>query len=261
MKVFSFFIASVFMTCAFAHESCYVDSTSTPPFMVSDASGMGSKTYENFRSQDNYRNKKNIIPRRSIVKIRKGSEGFASHPNAYVPVEVVSTPDTYQLDEKLMKSRYRYSSGDAVRRKKVTRGVKGFLYSKSLKKADDYTYVVKENSSLLVDNGLYLNKKVLALKPQRSINGKYEILKCCKVFSFFNITENAESNCTTKYNFAPIFSDNSVGKTVALNLGECSSVGDLVPFKNKDINSILGVLKSGFKNDKTSSSTLIVSEI
>ena len=83
------------------NTKCEEVASPEPPFSVSDANGMGWKTYENFRSKDNYRKKENIIPRRSIVKIKKGSEEYADHPDAYVPVEVLGVADTDYHDENL----------------------------------------------------------------------------------------------------------------------------------------------------------------
>ncbi len=212
--------------------------------MVTDATGMGSKTYENFKSKNNYRKNENIIPRRSIVKIKKGSEEYARHSQNYVPVEIISTPNTDKLDENLKNGIYRWSSADKNRMKKAQIGQKGFLYGKSLKKADEFTYIVDEASPLIADNGLS-EKGVVAIKPVIDSNGKFEVLKCCDTQNFTMLPV-----CKIKYQFSSIFADESTGTNVLVDVDSCAVASGLTPFKNDDIVSIMNILKTGFSEDE-----------
>jgi hypothetical protein len=225
-------------------QDCVVDETKTPPFMVTDATGMGSKTYENFKSKDNYRRNQNIIPRRSIVKIKKGSEEYAKHSKSYVPVEIISTPDTDQLDKNLKNGIYKWSSADKNKLKKSKVGQKGFLYAKSLKKADEFTYIVNEASPLIADNGLS-DQGVVAIKPIVDSKGNFKVLKCCNPLL---IPKN--SICKLKYQFSSIFADESVGKDILVDVDNCAVASGLTPFKNQDITPIMNILKTGFSEDK-----------
>lgn len=225
-------------------QSCFKDKSSTPPFMVTDAKGMGSKTYENFKSKNNYRRNQNIIPRRSIVKIKKGSEEYASHSQSYVPVEIISTPDNDKLDENLNNGIYKWSSADRNRMKKAKIGQKGFLYGKSLKKADEFTYIVDEASPLIADNGLS-GRGVVAIKPVIDSNGQFEVLKCCTILNYIS-----EPNCTLKYQFSSVFADDSRGENILVDVDSCAVASGLTPFKNDDILPIMNILKTGFSEDK-----------
>jgi hypothetical protein len=225
-------------------QECIVDKTKTPPFMVTDASEMGSKTYENFKSKDNYRKNQNIIPRRSIVKIKKGSEEYAKHSKSYVPVEIISTPDNDKLDKNLKNGIYKRSSADTNKLKKTKIGQKGFLYAKSLKKADEFTYIVDEASPLIADNGLS-DQGVVAIKPIIDSDGNFKVLKCCEPFSF-----PKKLACKMKYQFSSIFADESVGKNIFVDVDNCAVSSGLTPFKNNDITPIMNILKTGFSDDK-----------
>lgn len=217
---------------------CTQTTTEDEPFNVTDASGMGWKSYENFRSKDNHRKKENIIPRRSIVKVKKGSEDFADHPGAYVPVEVIGVADNDFHDDNLAKGRLRSSSGKVKwqKLKKVENGKKGFLYSKSLKKADEFTYVVTEDSPILADNGLS-DMGVVAIKPVKALGGGYEIEKCCD--SELSEVSVAIPVCTTRYNFRLVYADDTEGKEIFIDVDACNIADNLVPFKNKDVSALM----------------------
>lgn len=222
----------------FSPIQCEETTTDEEPFKVTDASGMGWKSYENFRSKDNHRKKENIIPRRSIVKVKKGSEEFADHPNSYVPVEVLGVADTDFHDENLKKGRLKSASAKASwqKLKKVNKGKKGFLYSKSLKKADDYTYIVTEDSPLLADNGL-TDMGVVAIKPTTDYDGKFTIEKCCEKDSMLYTPKLPV--CTTRYKFRLVYGDDTEGKDVYVDLNKCGVADNLIPFKNNDISALM----------------------
>ena len=245
MKILVFFMLFLCTQNTFSEE-CDVSFTKDAPFMVSDATGMKNKTYENFKSKKNYKKNESIIPKRSIVKIQKGSEEFANHPDYYIPVEVISTPDTSLLDNNLEKGRYRRSSANRNSRKlkKVELGKKGFIYSKSLKKADKYTYILKEDSPLIQANGLS-GKGVVALKPNQDENGNYMLVKCCE-FDFLK----GKMDCSTHYSFLSVFSNDTVGKDILLDTNSCTVTSSLTPFKNKDIIPIMNILETGFDSNQ-----------
>lgn len=217
---------------------CEESTTEEGPFQVTDASGMGWKTYENFRSKDNHRKKDNIIPRRSIVKVKKGSEEFAEHPNSYVPVEVLGVADTDYHDDNLKKGRLRSASAKVnwQKLKKVNKGKKGFLYSKSLKKADEYTYIVTEDSPLLADNGL-TDMGVVAIRPEKGLDGGFAIEKCCDQQSLE--VSVMLPVCTTRYKFRLVYADDTEGKEIFVDVDQCGVAENLVPFKNNDISALM----------------------
>lgn len=219
--------------------SCSMTTTEEEPFNVSDASGMGWKGYENFRSKDNHKKKENIIPRRSIVKVKKGSEDFADHPDSYVPVEVLGVADTEYHDENLSKGRLRSASSKTKwqKLKPVNKGKKGFLYSKSLKRADEFTYVVTEDSPILEDNGLS-DMGVVAIKPVKALGGGYEVEKCCDTESIDVVPKLPV--CTQRYNFRLVYADDTQGKDILIDINACNVADNLIPFKNKDVSALMG---------------------
>lgn len=236
-------------------NQCMEKETTEEPFMVSDASGMGWKSYENFRSKDNYQKKENILPRRSIVKVKKGSSEYANSPDSYVPVEVIGVADTDYHDDKLLKSRLSSASAMAKFQKlgKAYVGKKGFLYSKSLKKADEYTYILKEDSPILADNGLS-EMGVAALKPVKSNNGKYIIDLCCDVHPASSLV--ILSTCKKNYRFKVVYADQSEGKELSIDIASCNIAESLIPFKDDNITAMMNFMKlargggSGFDDSK-----------
>lgn len=213
---------------------CKEINTSTPPFTISDADQMGWKTYENFRSKDDYRKKENIIPRRSIVKIKESSADYADHPDAYIPVEVLSVAETDVHDEKLSEGRLRSASGlnNYQRLSKVQKGKKGFVYSKSLKRADEYTYILKEDSPILDDNGL-TGMGVVAIMPVKAFGSNdYLVEKCCDESS---LIIPAVPDCTTRYKFKLVYKDGEQGEEIYVDINSCGVIDNLIPFKNKEI--------------------------
>lgn len=218
--------------------TCSETTTDVEPFNISDASGMGWKSYENFRSKDNPKLANNIIPRRSIVKVKKGSEEFAKHPDSYIPVEVLGVADTDYHDDNLAKGRLRSSSGTNKwqKLKKVNKGKKGFIYTKSLKKADQYTYIVTEDSPILEDNGLS-DMGVVAIKPVKDLSGGYQVEKCCEAESI-KVTPKIPI-CTTKYSFRLVYADDTEGKEIFIDVDACHIADNLIPFKNKDISALM----------------------
>jgi hypothetical protein len=226
---------------AFQQTKCFDRYTTEAPFSVSDASGMGWKTYENFRSKDNHRKKENIIPRRSIVKIKKGSEDFANSPNSYVPVEVLGVAQSDFHDENLKNSRLSVASSKKQKLKKVNVGKKGFIYSKSLKKADEYTYILKEDSPLLADNGL-TEMGVVAIRPDTNSDGEFLVNECC---THDNTTRDFIAPvCKKKYSFRLVYSDDSYGKSIDLDVNACNIADSLMPFKNKEVVAMMNFISS-----------------
>lgn len=237
----------------FNDQKCTEEVTKKEPFMVTDANGMGWKSYENFRSKDNYRKKENIIPRRSIVRIKKGSEEYAASPDSYIPVEVIGVADTDFHDMKLAQSRLKSASAFHKYQKlaKTNLGRKGFIYNKSLKKADEYTYVLKEDSPILDDNGLS-GMGIVALKPVKSKTGEYIMDKCCKQndYSISYFPQNSEPvKCTTNYRFKLIYADKTEGQEINIDVNACNIADSLIPFQNKDISAMMNFLTLANKSE------------
>ena len=233
------------MNAGFQEEKCVDRYIPEAPFSVSDASRMGWKTYENFRSKDNHRKKENIIPRRSIVKIQKGSEGFADSPSSYVPVEVIGVSESDFHDENLKKSRLSVASSKSQKLKKINVGKKGFIYSKSLKKADEYTYILKEDSPLLEDNGL-TEMGVVAIQPDMNSDGEYLVNECCTHDKFAKVF--AAPICKKRYRFRLVYKDESYGKSIDLDVNACNVADSLMPFKNKEVMAMMNFISSSNKS-------------
>jgi hypothetical protein len=237
----------------FEETKCIQSYVKEGPFSVSDASGMGLKTYENFRSKDNYKKKTNIIPKRSIVKIQKGSEDFVDAPNSYIPVEVIGVADSKFHNENLSKSRLASSSSKRQKLKEVNIGKKGFIYSKSLKKADKYTYILKEDSPLIADNGLS-GMGVVAIQPETNSDGEFIVNQCCTYKSFAGLS--LKPVCKNKYDFRLVYSDNTFGKSIELDVDACNVADSLMPFKNDEVIAMMNYITSankgrtGFNLDK-----------
>lgn len=234
-------------------KECFDKYIKTAPFSVTDASRMGWKTYENFRSKDNYKRKENIIPRRSIVKIKEGSEDFVNSPDMYIPVEVMGVAKSDHHDKNLKKSRLAIASGDRQRLDKVNIGKKGFLYSKSLKKADEYTYIVSEDSPILADNGLS-DMGVVAIKPKVNSEGEYLVKQCCVAGNYKDFA--LKRKCTNKYSFNLVYKDNTVGSSIHLDANACNVANTLTPFKNDEVTAMMNFISTssnadiGFSRDK-----------
>jgi hypothetical protein len=222
---------------SFHYVECKERPVSEPPFHVSDAYQQGEKNYENFRSKDNYRQKSAHIPRRSIVKIPEESKEFAESPDYYIPVEVVGVPSEF-ADEKLKGSkRFGQFSSKYSRLDRAKVGQKGFLYSKSIKKADDYTYIVEEDSPLMEIPGLE-EIGTVALKIRRDFEGNYIMKECCRMAGWVK----QEDRCTSTYEFQIIRSDGSHVKDVSIDITQCNALTGLVPFENKDISNLMNFL-------------------
>lgn len=119
---------------------------SKAPFAVSSATGNGNKIYENLRDIDNHKNKTYFLPNEAIVLDLAGNGYDIS--GDFQPVEVLSSPSRSHFD-RLKKSRSFFRNrGNLDNLKYASSGTLGYLYKKSMKKASNYSYLLKDQSMI-----------------------------------------------------------------------------------------------------------------
>lgn len=232
--------------------------TEEPPFFISSAYKQYDKTYENLRSNVD-RTKQSFIPRKSIVKVPKESQKYVDAPGTYVPVEVIGiNDDQFHNDNLDKKGRIKYASNLRAGLPKVKLGEKGLLYSKSLERVDDYTFVVQEDSPLIKMNGLE-GMNVVAIKPARREQGEFKTNRCCYnklIFeSYIKLAFPEEKECSDEYVFELIFADGSKGKMVNVDVANCNITNNLMPIKSNDFMALANFMNTAKEDEKLSFET------
>jgi len=233
-------------------RTCTPSQTEEAPFYVSDAYKQGDKTYENFRARGT-RERQSFIPRRSLVKVPKESQKYVDSPGSYVPVEVLGVNDDQFHNEKLnKKSRFKSATNLLSKLPKVKYGEKGLLYSKSLEKVDDYTFVVTEDSPLIEMNNLK-GLDVVAMVPKRLGDGSFLTNKCCysdeDFSSFIKDDFKNEKQCNVEYRFELILANGIQAMEIGVDVASCEVTQNIMPLKNDDFMALANFMKSA-KEDK-----------
>lgn len=220
-------------------EVCKEIWTPSPPFHVSGAYKQGDKTYENFRSADDPFQKEAYIPRRSLVRIKPESEEYAQAPGYFVPVEVLGVNQTDFQEQKLKKAqRFRHATALRSGLERARPGQKGFLHTQALEPAGKFTYVVREDSPILRDNGLSA-VGVAAIKPKTNDEGAFLARECCFLPSMIH----TEKTCHLTHRFELVYADGRTqGQTLDLDLASCEVANSLIPFDDENADNIEGLL-------------------
>ncbi len=149
---------------------CEEKYTSESPLLITDATDMGKREYENFREtmipkEDNV---SHFITKKSIVRlIRKPGSG-----EDYLNVEVLG-------EAKYNKPRSKGHFAENAYNKNLPqamRGQKGFIHKDSLLPSDDFIFVVAKDSAFVALPSPYDEAKAFRIAKN---GNKYKINKCC----------------------------------------------------------------------------------
>ncbi len=205
---------------------CRQNATAKAPFFISDEYKQGDKIWENLRNLDNHKKVNAYIPRGSIVVVDKKLRRSVKAPDALLPVRVLSLPNQEIEEElktrnssagKFFKNKVQVPQG----RNRAKRGNTGFLNTKALIPAGEFTFLVKKDSTLYNSSNLrsYKNSP-LTLKMT---NGMYEGRSCCHYMSH----EDKDPACYFEYIFEAL-DENGVALT-EIPIGICKITDSIVP--------------------------------
>ncbi len=150
---------------------CEEKYTSESPLLITDATGMDKKEYENFResripSEDNV---SHFITKRSIVRlIRQPGRG-----EDFLNVEVLGEA---KYNEARAKGHFAENAFNKDLPQAV-RGQKGFIHKSSLLPSDDFVFVVAKDSAFVALPSPYDEAK--AFRIAKSGNN-YKVNRCCR---------------------------------------------------------------------------------
>lgn len=186
-----------------------MESTTTePPFYISDATDMGNKNYENFKSAVNIYQIQSSIAKGSIVRILDRDKNKSSNNDPkYIGVEVLSTPQ----------------QSETTTHTWAQPREKGFIYYDSLvlpstkvqqkasskdqvnpQKNGEYEFEVNRKVPFLLAGDLQLTKgQHLKLSTVTDSNGvsRFKIRECCEQIQTANADQYENRNCKIEYSF------------------------------------------------------------
>jgi len=215
-----------------ADMTCSMEYTPNIPMMVSDATDMGKREYENFREsmipkEDNV---SHFISKRSIVRVLRP----ASRGEDYLNVEVLG-------EAKINEARAKGYFEENAHNKKLPqakKGQKGFIHRNSLKPSDDFIFVVAKDSAFVALPSPYDTAKAFRV----SKSGKnYKVNRCCQ-----ELQENQKEKTCFDY---PVFEVKLDGnwKTIEDDIINakvyCGVSTETRPIEKDQYQAILGILK------------------
>lgn len=153
-----------------AQRTCSIELTQQPPFFISNADGQGMKDWENFRSraEGGQNSISHFISKGSVVRqIRPdGNSG------AYLAVEVLSHA---QPNQALLRGRFKENAASSHFPQAQT-GEKGFIYRGSLEAAEDYVFVINQDTEFFALPAPFSEARAFMLSTKE---GKFEVNRCC----------------------------------------------------------------------------------
>lgn len=157
---------------------CEEQYTSESPLLISDATDMGKKEYENFRESmiPNGDSVSHFIAKKSIVRlIRKPGRG-----EDYLNVEVLGEAEYNKARAKGHFAKNAYNK----HLPQAKRGQKGFIHKGSLLPSDDFIFVVAKDSAFVGLPSPYDEAKAFRIAKN---GNKYKVNHCC--------SEGDSNNC------------------------------------------------------------------
>lgn len=149
---------------------CSQSLTSSSPLLISDATDMGKRDYENFRETmiPKGDNVSHFITKRSIVKLLRP----LGRGESYMNVEVLGEA---KVNEARAKG---YNAQNATNKAlpQAMRGQKGFIHKDSLQASDNYVFVVSKDSQFIALPSPYDTASAFRIAKSGS---KYKVNRCC----------------------------------------------------------------------------------
>jgi len=231
-------------------SSCEDTLTSIPPFYVSDTYKQGDKIYDNLRDENNFA--QSYIPKGAIIQTSPELFEVEASDDFRVPIKVLSLPDE-KIEETLAKSdhwdfRHQIQGTKKEQTKKTNKldraklSEEGFLHRNSLKKINDYVFMVKQTAPVYeTPKGTPLNDKKIRIKTNNK--GEFVTKTCCT-----HLTEVPdELLCSTFYLYEIILGidengDEIIENQLTYNMG-CGFISDLMPIPEKDYEEVSGIVK------------------
>lgn len=212
------------------YTSCEESKTEKPPFYISTGYRQSTRLSENLRSLKNKRRTQAYLPRGSIVQVDPELVSDGASSKYRVPVRVIEVTDKSLENE--LKGRNRVTN--FFKRMSWTRrnlpraeaGDVGFLSPKSLKPADKFTFIIKEDSPLYDRPELRnrLNVPLTLKMDGDQFLGKY----CCRHKSRYD----EDPVCFFRYTYQAIDKNREI--ISEFQMGNCHSLEDLVPITNRN---------------------------
>jgi hypothetical protein len=180
------------------------------PFSVTSATGNGNKIYENLRNIDDHKIKTHFLPNEAIVLDITGDD-YEEIGN-YRPIEVLSSPSRSHFDRLRRSRNFFKSRGSLGTLAYAASGINGYLYKKSIKKASNYSYLLKDQGMVVRGQA---PSDLLVLKPKVSSSGKFAT--CGDSRYLFEVTVKKASE-DVKVPDATFDMDSSFGLSLVKNL-------------------------------------------
>lgn len=233
MRVFilSFILALTSITLnASETHSCSLKLTKDSPLLVSDATDMGKRDYENFRETMIPRgdNVSHFITKRSIVKLLRP----IGRGESYANVEVLGEA---KVNEARAKGHY---AENAVNKRlpQAMRGQKGFIHKNSLQNSDNYVFVVAKDSQFVALPSPYDTASAFRLAKRGS---EYKVNRCC--------ADESDSESCYDYPLFEVLLSGSWQSTEDDNLLNsqiyCSVTTSTRPVEKDQYQAVLNILK------------------
>lgn len=207
--------------------TCEEQYTSDSPLLVTDATDMGKREYENFRETliPKGDNVSHFITKKSIVRmIRKPVRG-----EDYVNVEVLGEAKYNKPRSKGYFSEYAYTKAVP----QAMRGQKGFIHKDSLLPSDDFVFVVSKDTTFVALPSPYDEAK--AFRIAKSGN-KYKVNHCCSEVDQAQCFDFPQFEVKLEGGWSEI-SDDSINSRVY-----CGVSTDTRPIEKNQYEAVLNIL-------------------
>jgi hypothetical protein len=186
---------------------CCLSKTIRPPFWVMEEYLQGEKQHENVRNIDDWYDADKYAPLLTLVTVPAELMNLKTSKSFRVPVEVISVPNN-ELEKTAKdssKTLLAIKFAGIKKKERIKVGDVGFLHKKSLRRFDDYSYIVHKQAPLFkTPAGEILNG--FSIEPVQDDN-QFLIQKCCQ-------TNDVGKNCYDKYMFDIL---NEYGQLLALD--------------------------------------------
>ncbi len=233
--------------------TCCLATSDESPFFISDEYLQGKKQYENFRELEDDSISNKYIPRGTIVYIPQALLDVESSKDYRLPFKVLSVPNAKleETSQKTSRRMFKEMFWGKKGRERVERGDQGFLDKRSVRRVDEFSFIVREDArAFLSPKGHLLNG--MTISPIM-VNGEFRVSRCCTERE--DISGEGEMYCQNNHLFALKDKEGNLLENLTLEFLACSrTLENIRPIPQDDlspIRSVVNLLSESFETSET----------